>query len=42
MMDHRSISFRAGPDHGISHLADCWRSWAMVPLWRVVAKNSSC
>ena len=27
MMDHRSISFRAGPYHGSNHLASSWRSW---------------
>jgi len=32
MMEHRSISFRAGPYHGSSHLAAFWRSWPMVLL----------
>jgi len=38
MMDHRSISFRAGP----YHLASSWRSWLMVLLRCVAARSSSC
>jgi len=42
MMDHRSISFRAGPYRGSNHLASSWRSWLMVLLRCVAARSSSC
>jgi len=42
MMDHRSISFRAGPYRGSHHLASSWRSWLMVLLRCVAARSSSC
>ena len=41
-MDHRSISFRAGPYHCSNHLASSWRSWLMVLLRCVAARSSSC